>query len=401
MAPFSFDNVIFSICDSSIAAINNHQDQHLVLVDSGACENVAKSGDFKEPVDKNGAKPLFSVQGHPLNVYGKQYPHVAVGSHEGFMEMTVTDAAESLISVHSLVQRGHQAHFTPEGCYLVMSDGENIPLELHGKRWYLRVRKLGANIGEHQRGNWVAPVAPVDKGQDEDEGVDTWSLESKDGDEYLVRVHNVRRVCLFAPDRTKDVPVDLGRILPGRLTKIVYVMDGSKEEHQGVWTQKRLATKSMKKAWIGESWFRLKPELQGDNQNGETPEDDEMKGYEPSEVEESEGKSLFQLIQQEDAQHDRQMEELARKHQVDDGGDPPPAQEAATPYEPTEAEKQLHRLHHANFEPWCETCVQGQGRTKSRTRELQKIPRITSCTQTICFSPRRVSKFRKTPKRRD
>ena len=70
------------------------------------------------------------------------------------------------------------------------------------------------------------------------------------------------------------------------------------------------------------------------------------------------------LIQEENAQHDRQMEKLARKHQVDDGGESPPAQEATKPYEPTEVEKQLHRLHHANFEPWCETCVQGQGRAK-------------------------------------
>ena len=46
VAPFSFDNVIFAIGDSSIAAINNSRDQHLVLVDSGACENVAKSGGF-------------------------------------------------------------------------------------------------------------------------------------------------------------------------------------------------------------------------------------------------------------------------------------------------------------------------------------------------------------------
>ena len=239
VAPYSPDNVIFSVCEDRIAAVRTHDDLHYVLIDSGACESVAKVGDVKEPVDKSGARPLYSVQGTPLNVYGKQYPHVAVGNLQGVMEMTVTDAAESLLSVHSLVQRGHQVHFTPEGCHLTTKDGERIPLELHGKRWYLRLKKVGASSGEHRPGNRVAPVAPVDRGRDDDEGVDSWRRESKDGDEYLIRVHNSRRVCLFSPDRVKDLPVPLARIMPGRLTKIVYALDGATEDHQGVWTEKR------------------------------------------------------------------------------------------------------------------------------------------------------------------
>ena len=49
----------------------------------------------------------------------------------------------------------------------------------------------------------------------------------------------------------------------------------------------------MKKAWIGESWFKLRPEKKSDNKDGRpTDDDNKMKGYEPSEVEESKGKSL-------------------------------------------------------------------------------------------------------------
>ena len=55
------------------------------------------------------------------------------------MEMTLTDAAESLLSVNSMIEKGHEVHFTKGESYLVMSSGETMPLEKHGKRWYLRV----------------------------------------------------------------------------------------------------------------------------------------------------------------------------------------------------------------------------------------------------------------------
>ena len=110
-------------------------------MDSGACESVAKVGDFKAEIDAPKAKPLFSVQGTPLKVYGKQYPQVMFGQTSGSVEMTVTDAAESLVSVHSLVAKGHKVVFSPGGCYLELETraGDTVPLELHGKRWYLKV----------------------------------------------------------------------------------------------------------------------------------------------------------------------------------------------------------------------------------------------------------------------
>ena len=105
--------------------------RHL-LVDS-----VAKFGDFSAEVDSSKAKPLFSMQGTPLKVYGKQYPQVMFGQTSGSVEMTVTDAAESLVSVHSLVAKGHKVVFSPGGCYLETRAGDTVPL--HGKRLYLKV----------------------------------------------------------------------------------------------------------------------------------------------------------------------------------------------------------------------------------------------------------------------
>ena len=353
---FSIDNVIFAIGENRVAAVKAVDDHHYVLVDSGACESVAKVGDFKEPVDKSGARPLYSVQGTPLNVYGKQYPHIAVGNLEGVMEMTVTDAAETLLSVHSLVQRGHQVHFTPEASYMITKDGEHLPLELHGKRWYLRVKKLGTKPGEHRSQDRVAPVAPADRGRDDDEGVDSWKVEAKDGDEYLIRVHVIRRVCLFSPDRVKDIPVPLDRVLPGRLTKITYALDGATEERQGVWTEKRLATKSMKKAWTGESWFKLKPAPESSGPLHEDPPE-WFEDYYPSDVE--------------GGHEELEVEAKPLQRAVDDGDAEPSPSAVSVPYQPTDAEMQLHRLHHANFEPWCETCVQGQGRSKPHYRATE------------------------------
>ena len=46
---------------------------------------------------------------------------------EGKVEMTVTDAAESLLSVHSLVDKGHEVHFTKDRCFVLTNSHERIP----------------------------------------------------------------------------------------------------------------------------------------------------------------------------------------------------------------------------------------------------------------------------------
>ena len=130
-------DVIFTInnVQQHVSACSSDPSHVSLLVDSGACECVARKGEFESPVDSRLAKPLFSVQGTPLQVYGKQYPEVQVGSMRGQVEMTVTDAAESLVSVHSLVSKGYDVNFSSQGCF-VDTGHEKIPLEMHGQPIY-------------------------------------------------------------------------------------------------------------------------------------------------------------------------------------------------------------------------------------------------------------------------
>ena len=44
------------------------------------------------------------------------------------------------------------------------------------------------------------------------------------------------------------------------------------------------------------------------------------------------------------------------------------------PREPTADEVQEHELHHANFEPWCKVCLEGQGKERAHRRQ-QEDPR--------------------------
>ena len=201
----------------------------------------------------------YSVQGNPLKGYGKQYPHVTVGNIEGAIEMTVTDAAESLVSVNAMLEKGHEVHLSKEHCYVKMVRHEVIPLEKYGKRWYLRVTH-GKQANEKPRGNGIAPVKAVERSHEDGDEPDEWSLEIIDGEEYLLRTHNKSRVCLFMPSRMKDLPVKFERILPGRLTKLTYCKDGVYEEHESNWTNKRQSQKHMGKVWIGQTFFKFKEE---------------------------------------------------------------------------------------------------------------------------------------------
>ena len=46
------------------------------------------------------------------------------------------------------------------------------------------------------------------------------------------------------------------------------------------------------------------------------------------------------------------------------------------PPQPSAKEREEHRLHHANFEPWCEVCVQGQGKDKHHKRKEESKEHI-------------------------
>ena len=70
------NSMISTVGESRVSAVRKTGNTRYLLVDSGACESAAKQGDFSGAIDSTKARPLFSVQGNPLQVHGKQYPAV-------------------------------------------------------------------------------------------------------------------------------------------------------------------------------------------------------------------------------------------------------------------------------------------------------------------------------------
>ena len=364
---WSDEDVIFSVGSGEVmvSAVGADGDFKYLLVDSGACESVAKKGDFSAEVDAKQGKPLYSVQGQPLRVYGRQFPTVEVGNMTGKIAMTVTDAAESLVAVESLVARGHKVHFEPGGSYLITAAGDTVPLEKHGKRWYLRVKNVDGDRNGRPGCHSSNRVAPVD--DDEQWAADTWRREEKDGEQYLVRVHNTARNRLFDPSRVKEIPVPLGRLAPGRYTKLV-TLDGDCKEEESVWTNKRMAAKDMGARWLGQSWFKLVPEQVPDAEAAEAAAE-QARGKEANE------RAFRQQLQKElmgdDEDEDEDLLALMNAEGIEGEKEETGPQQLARPKEPSAQERAEHNLHHANFEPWCETCVAGQGRSKQHRRKKE------------------------------
>eukprot|EP00435_Cladocopium_sp_Y103_P016957 s418_g4.t1 len=137
-----------------------------------------------------------------------------------------------------------------------------IPWELHGKRWYLKVGN--EQLGEKKpfRSNQRQVRIPPVKGEriEEESEPDTWRREVNEDGDYLTRAHNTPRFQLFTPERVGDLPVAMERILPGRLTKMIFSEDGSSQENESMWRNKKMATKHMGKGWLGETWSKLSRE---------------------------------------------------------------------------------------------------------------------------------------------
>lgn len=146
---------------------------------------------------------------------------------------------------------------------MVTNQAESIPLELHAKRWYLKVQHFagsassdgGSSVGNHPEVH--CRVAPVEtgKGIEEEKEPDVWKQEKKDGKHYLIRIHNTPRFQLFSPSKMKELPVSLHSILPGRLTKMVFSEDGEQAEDESLWTRRGTASKNMGREWLGEVGF--------------------------------------------------------------------------------------------------------------------------------------------------
>ena len=374
------DRYCFTVRDAQVSALSESDEFRYLLVDSGACENVAKYGDFVGPVDSTKGKPLFGVQGNPLKIYGKQSPKIEVGNLKGLMDMTVTDSAESLLSVFNMVEKGHAVHFEKNNCHLVTNQNERIPLELHGKRWYLKVKHDQQSSSSSGNGNLrTQRIAPV-KGVrfEEEKEPDTWRMETNEEGEFVVRVHNTARFQLFSPERMADLPVPINRLLPGRLTKIYFSEDGSHVEDQSLWTRKQTSAKNMGREWLGESWFRLKPETEiPEKKDAEIEEAKKVEGVRDPDQDMDEffldWVYVEDRVQPDPIDQDQAEREVFREQRQlhEEGEVKEQAQEVDVPKAPSAQQREEHRLHHANFEPWCETCIKGQGRGAPHRRSKE------------------------------
>ena len=59
---------------------------------------------------------------------------------------------------------------------------------------------------------------------------------------------------------------------------------------------------------------------------------------------------------------EREVEEIREQRQLQEKEDEEQVKEPDVPAAPSQEAREKHMLHHANFEPWCEMCVKGQGR---------------------------------------
>ncbi|CAL1163809.1 unnamed protein product [Cladocopium goreaui] len=240
----------------------------------------------------------------------------------GLMDMTVTDSAESLLSVFNMVEKG------------VRFEEEKEP--------------------------------------------DTWRMETNEEGEFVIRVHNTARFQLFSPERMADLPVPINRLLPGRLTKIYFSEDGSHVEDQSLWTRKQTSAKNMGREWLGESWFRLKPETEiPEKKDAEIEEAKKVEGVRDPDQDMDEffldWVYVEDRVQPDPIDQDQAEREVFREQRQlhEEGEVKEQAQEVDVPKAPSAQQREEHRLHHANFEPWCETCIKGQGRGAPHRRSKE------------------------------
>ena len=254
------NNMLFAVTDR-ICGVRDHSEDVYMLIDSGACESVARNGEFSdnfEPMPQG--KQLFSVQGTALRIYGKQYPKARLDDGTvGEVDLTVADASETLLSVHSLVYKGFEVTFGQEESNL-SKDGQRYPLVKKGKRWYLKVEKLlpseagvtAQRIAALEGATSSSSRAPVS----EKKPVDYWKTER----DLVIRVHVVPRLRKFCPADADDCPVIVGDFEPVRATEAKWVDRTASESFEDLWFGAQNPRESLLRYWTGETIFKLKPQ---------------------------------------------------------------------------------------------------------------------------------------------
>ena len=84
--------------------------------------------------------------------------------------------------------------------------------------------------------------------------------------------------------------------------------------------------------------------------------------------------TLQRLFEEED--YEPSVPEIDDERMIDTPDVEKSPQVMEVPAAPSAEEREEHKLHHANFEPWCEVCVQGQGREKQHRRKKESKEHI-------------------------
>ena len=133
---------------------------------------------------------------------------------------------------------------------------------------------------------------------------------------------------------------------------------GDGEDFEDYWFGVKKPREPLARQWTGRTVFKLKPRESRESENPVDMEEDEdlfEKLFDSPAVDEDEpDRMTLQRLKEED--------EKKKVRVVEE------------PREPTADEVQEHELHHANFEPWCKVCVEGQGKERAHRRQ-QEDPR--------------------------
>eukprot|EP00435_Cladocopium_sp_Y103_P069725 s59_g33.t2 len=91
---------------------------------------------------------------------------------------------------------------------------------------------------------------------------DTWKFVQDGGKRWLVRVHHLPRLSLFAPSRVATAPIDEQDLTGMRKTKVRSVQAGSEEmvEIEDDFKTAEDPTRSLQDRWVGETWLEIKNE---------------------------------------------------------------------------------------------------------------------------------------------
>jgi hypothetical protein len=109
-----------------------------LLLDSGACESIARPGSFGQPIDTSQASTLWAVNDTPIRVEGARQAFMKLDGELAQIGFSVTGAtAEDILAVCKQMDAGFDVRFCRRGCYISSDDGQRIAFYREGDRFYL------------------------------------------------------------------------------------------------------------------------------------------------------------------------------------------------------------------------------------------------------------------------